>query len=48
MFAPVARPEVLSLRRSAIRDVANAAWGRPDVLTFWFGESDRPTPAFIR
>jgi aspartate/methionine/tyrosine aminotransferase len=48
MFAPAARPEVLALRRSAIRDVANAAWGRPDVLTFWFGESDRPTPAFIR
>ncbi|HEX3699502.1 MAG TPA: pyridoxal phosphate-dependent aminotransferase [Phenylobacterium sp.] len=48
MFAPVARPEVLELRRSAIRDVANAAWGRPDVLTFWFGESDRPTPEFIR
>ncbi|THD79915.1 MAG: aminotransferase class I/II-fold pyridoxal phosphate-dependent enzyme [Phenylobacterium sp.] len=48
MFAPTARPEVLALRRSAIRDVANEAWGRPDVLTFWFGESDRPTPAFIR
>jgi len=48
MFAPVARPEVLALRRSAIRDVANAAWGRPEVLTFWFGESDRPTPGFIR
>jgi aspartate aminotransferase len=48
MFAPVARPEVLALRRSAIRDVANAAWGRPEMLTFWFGESDRPTPGFIR
>jgi aspartate/methionine/tyrosine aminotransferase len=48
MPAPTARPEVLRLRRSAIRDVANAAWGRPDVLTFWFGESDRPTPGFIR
>lgn len=48
MLAPVARPEVLALRSSKIREVANAAWGRPDVLTFWFGESDRPTPAFIR
>jgi aspartate/methionine/tyrosine aminotransferase len=48
MFPPTARPEVLALRRSAIREVANAAWGRADVLTFWFGESDRPTPGFIR
>lgn len=48
MFAPTARPEVLALRSSKIREVANAAWGRPDVLVFWFGESDRPTPAFIR
>ena len=22
--------------------------GRNDVLPFWFGESDQPTPAFIR
>src|SRR5512135_1713607 len=48
MFAPVARPEVLALRSSKIREVANAAWGREDVLVFWFGESDRPTPEFIR
>jgi aspartate/methionine/tyrosine aminotransferase len=48
MFAPIARPEVLGLRSSKIREVANAALGRPDVLAFWFGESDQPTPAFIR
>jgi len=48
MLPPVARPEVLALRASKIRDVANAAWGRKDVLTFWFGESDRATPDFIR
>jgi len=48
MFPVVARPEVLALRSSKIREVANAAWGRDDVLTFWFGESDRPTPEFIR
>ena len=48
MFAPLARPEVLALRASKIREVANAAWGRDGVLTFWFGESDRPTPDFIR
>ena len=45
---PTARPEVLALRSSKIREVANAAWGREDVLTFWFGESDLATPAFIR
>ena len=33
---------------SKIREVANAALGRSDVLAFWFGESDEPTPAFIR
>lgn len=48
MFAPVARPEVLALRRSEIRILANAGMGRSDVLPFWFGESDLPTPMFIR
>jgi aspartate/methionine/tyrosine aminotransferase len=33
---------------SKIREVANAGLGRGDVLAFWFGESDEPTPAFIR
>jgi aspartate aminotransferase len=33
---------------SLIRQVANAAMGREDVLRFWFGESDQPTPSFIR
>ena len=33
---------------SKIREVANAGLGRADVLPFWFGESDEPTPAFIR
>ncbi len=33
---------------SKIREVANAGLGRADVLAFWFGESDEPTPAFIR
>ncbi len=47
-FPPTARPETLALRASRIREVANAAMGRPDVLPFWFGESDRATPAFIR
>jgi aspartate/methionine/tyrosine aminotransferase len=44
----IARPQVLALRGSKIREVANAALGRPDVLPFWFGESDQPTPEPIR
>ena len=33
---------------SKIREVANAGLGRSDVLAFWFGESDEPTPSFVR
>lgn len=43
-----ARAQVRALQSSLIRDVANAGMGRTDVLPFWFGESDQPTPAFIR
>lgn len=43
-----ARPEVSALSSSRIRDIANAAMGREDILPFWFGESDLPTPDFIR
>ena len=45
---PTARSRVQTLSASLIREVANAAMGREDVLPFWFGESDQPTPAFIR
>jgi aspartate/methionine/tyrosine aminotransferase len=38
------RPEIDALPGSRIREVANAALGRSDVLAFWFGESDEPTP----
>jgi aspartate/methionine/tyrosine aminotransferase len=48
MPPPTARPEVLALRASKIREVANAGMGREDILAFWVGESDQPTPAFIR
>ena len=48
MSSPTARPEILALRTSQIREVANAGMGRKDVLAFWVGESDQPTPAFIR
>lgn len=43
-----AREAVQALRASQIREVANAGFGVADVLPFWFGESDRVTPAFIR
>jgi len=33
---------------SKIREVANAGMGRDDVLAFWFGESDEPTPEAVR
>ena len=46
--APLARDVVHGLRASRIREVANAGIGLPDVLPFWFGESDQVTPAFIR
>ena len=42
------RAAIAELPGSKIREVANAALGRADVLPFWFGESDEPTPAFIR
>jgi aspartate/methionine/tyrosine aminotransferase len=48
MQSPIARPEVLALRTSQIREIANAGMEREDVLAFWVGESDQPTPAFIR
>ena len=42
------RAVVRDLPGSKIREVANAGFGRSDVLAFWFGESDEPTPAFVR
>ncbi len=42
------RTDIQQLPGSKIREVANAALGRSDVLAFWFGESDEPTPQFIR
>lgn len=46
-FPAQPRPAIADLPASRIREVANAAMGLPDVLAFWFGEPDRPTPAFI-
>lgn len=42
------RPAIEALPGSKIREVANAALGRSDVLPFWFGESDEVTPEPIR
>ncbi|MDP2163628.1 MAG: pyridoxal phosphate-dependent aminotransferase [Hydrogenophaga sp.] len=42
------RTVVEKLEESRIREVANEGLGRPDVLKFWFGESDEVTPGFIR
>ncbi len=43
-----AREAARRLELSKVRAVANAGFGREDVLKFWFGEGDTPTPAFIR
>jgi aspartate/methionine/tyrosine aminotransferase len=42
------RAVIAQLPASKIREVANAGLGRSDVLAFWFGESDEPTPSFVR
>jgi aspartate/methionine/tyrosine aminotransferase len=43
-----ARPAVRALTASKIRELFNAGLGRSDVLPFWVGEPDEPTPEFIR
>lgn len=48
MSDAIARPEVQALRTSEIREVANVGMARADILKFWVGESDQPTPQFIR
>ena len=42
------RDAIVRLPGSKIREVANAAMGRSDVLAFWFGESDEVTPQAVR
>src|SRR5262249_31172532 len=42
------RTSLDALPASRIREVANAALGRADLVKFWFGEGDLPTPGFIR
>ncbi|WP_233860141.1 pyridoxal phosphate-dependent aminotransferase [Paraburkholderia sp. HD33-4] len=42
-YPSTARAKVHELQSSKIREIANAAMGRPNVLPFWFGEPDVPT-----
>jgi len=44
----VARAAVRALTASKIRELYNAGIGNPNVLPFWVGEPDEPTPDFIR
>ena len=37
-----------ALQASKIRELFNAGFGRTDLLAFWVGEPDEPTPEFIR
>ena len=49
MHTPLtARAAVRSLAASKIRELYNEGLGRRDVLGFWVGEPDQPTPQFIR
>jgi len=43
-----ARAAVRALTASKIRELYNAGVGNPNVLAFWVGEPDEPTPDFIR
>jgi aspartate/methionine/tyrosine aminotransferase len=43
-----ARAAVRALSASRIRELFNAGIGRTDILPFWVGEPDEPTPEFIR
>ncbi len=43
-----ARAAVRFLAASKIRELFNSGLGRTDILPFWVGEPDEPTPEFIR
>ena len=43
-----ARPSIRSLAPSKIRELFNEGLGRDDLMQFWVGEPDEPTPEFIR
>ena len=43
-----ARAAVRALTASKIRELVNEGLGRKDIVSFWVGEPDEPTPEFIR
>src|SRR5688500_1671819 len=43
-----ARAAVRALAASKIRELYNEGIGKADILPFWVGEPDEPTPDFIR
>jgi aspartate/methionine/tyrosine aminotransferase len=45
---PSARERVRAMQGSRIREVANQGFGMTDLARFWVGESDEPTPEFVR
>lgn len=45
---PVARALVRDLSLSKVREIANARFGKEDLLRFWFGESNLSTPQYVR
>ena len=43
-----ARERIERLPKSKIRAIANASLGLEGLIPLWFGESDLPTPEFIK
>ena len=41
------RAAIERLPSSKIREIAHAGMGRADIIPWWFGEPDTPTPKFI-
>ncbi len=47
MKLPKLRKEILKLRQSEIREVANESLSEKDIIPLWFGEDDLPTDEII-
>lgn len=45
---PQVRDLIHDLPDSRIREVSNAGIGQTDIIALWFGESDEPTPDFVK
>lgn len=45
---PPFRDAVISIERNGIGRVSALGLGQPGIIPLWFGESDLPTPAFVR